>query len=563
MWLFTSFGFFSIVRKTDGPHLTIRSRTRGDLLRLRQHYLPQASAPTSHAGTDYPWRMLCADSDLAAAMPRIVADIGYANFKDEVALVTGKARAKRYGQVWSALYGMEEDLPESERSGWQGLPWSEKNPVGKPRAFGGVVVDPEGRLLLREVAGHFGGYVWSFAKGRPEPGEAPRETALREVLEETGVQARILLPLPGTFGGTTTRSHFFLMTADTRTVDLDFRSRETSRLRWALPDEAHQLIQQTTDTTGRERDLAVLEAAQIALPRPLPLKRPIARREDWQNRPFPAKRSTLAYQRVFTPEEMAQVVRGFIPTVQEQKWFAFLEDGVLHFHRSWTGLAIYRLHLTPVPKKLGHWQVHLAEVNRHPGQYGITREEEDLAILRDLVDDMLIGYGEEPAVDGLVLALQAASQPNYLGSPAVVQALVLPCIQAMVDGFSGKAAPEQWMQPAEQLAAAMTDDSRYTRMPWHSRAQLGESLIPLMNLDPRACEGQKLRFVLDQALGAVHAKALRLWEEFQRDPQAQWEPEGQTAFGRLSSFVVSALMGTAGLGFSGVDLRSIDRSTTP
>jgi hypothetical protein len=77
--------------------------------------------------------MLCADSDLAAAMPRIVADIDYANFKDEVALVTGKARAKRYVQVWSALYGMEEDLPEPERTDWQGLPWPEKNPVVKPQ----------------------------------------------------------------------------------------------------------------------------------------------------------------------------------------------------------------------------------------------------------------------------------------------------------------------------------------------------------------------------------------------------------------------------------------------
>ena len=95
----------------------------------------------------------------------------------------------------------------------------------------------------------------------------------------------------------------------------------------------------------------------------------------------------------------------------------------------------------------------------------------------------------------------------------------------------------------------------YTRTPWHSRKQLGESLIPLMNLDPRACEGQNLRFVLDQALGAVHAKALRLWEEFQRDPQAQWEPEGQAAFGRLGSFVVAAFLGTAGLGLK-LDLKS-------
>jgi 8-oxo-dGTP pyrophosphatase MutT (NUDIX family) len=557
MWLFTSFGFFSIVRKTDGPDLTIRSRTRGDLQRLRRHYLPQASEPEAHTGTDYPWRMRCGEAELAQALPRIVADIGYANFKDEVALATGKARAKRYGQVWSALYGLEEDLPEPEAAGWPGLPWPEKNPVGKPRAFGGVVVDPQGRLLLREVAGHFGGYVWSFAKGRPDPAETPRQTALREVREELGVEARILLPLPGTFGGTTTRSHFFLMTTDPRRVDLAFSSRETAGLRWALPDEARQLIAQTTEATGRERDLAVLQAALAALPSPLPLQRPIARREDWRTRPLPARRTTLPYQRIFPPAEMALVARGFIPTVQEQKWFVFLEDGVLHFHRSWTGIAIYRLHVAPVPKKPGHWQVNLAEVSRHPGQYGITREEEDLAILRELVDGMLIGFGEEPTVDGLVLAVQAASQPNYLGSPPVVQALVLPCIQVMVDGFSGKAGPMEWERPAELLASAMTDHPDYTRMPWHSREQLGEELIRLMSLDPRACEGQNLRFVINQALAAVHATAQRLWEEFQRDPQAQWEPEGQAAFSRLGGFVVAVFMGTAELGFTGLTLRTL------
>ncbi len=159
-----------------------------------------------------------------------------------------------------------------------------------------------------------------------------------------------------------------------------------------------------------------------------------------------------------------------------------------------------------------------------------------------------------------MLALQAAGQPNYLGSPPVVEGLVLPCIQAMVDGFSGKAAPDHWQEPAAQLAAAMTDDPHYTRMPWHSREQLGEALIPLMNLDPRACEGQSLRFVIEQALAAVYATALRLWEEFQGDPQAQWEPEGQAAFGRLSNFVVAAFMGTASLGFAGVSLQSFKQA---
>jgi 8-oxo-dGTP pyrophosphatase MutT (NUDIX family) len=42
------------------------------------------------------------------------------------------------------------------------------------------------RVLLRRPRGDFDGYVWTFPKGRPEPGETPELAALREVKEETG-----------------------------------------------------------------------------------------------------------------------------------------------------------------------------------------------------------------------------------------------------------------------------------------------------------------------------------------------------------------------------------------
>lgn len=52
MWLFTKFGFFSIVQKDHDQRiiLTIRSRTREDLDRLHNHYLPSLSR--AHEGTD-------------------------------------------------------------------------------------------------------------------------------------------------------------------------------------------------------------------------------------------------------------------------------------------------------------------------------------------------------------------------------------------------------------------------------------------------------------------------------------------------------------------------------
>lgn len=563
MWLFTVFGFFSIVRKSDDPHLTIRSRTLGDLRRLRNHYLPQATAPSAQGGSDYPWRMHCGADELAQALPRIVADIDYGNFKDEVALMTGKARASRYGDVWQVMHGMRDDLPEPGPQGWADLPWPEKDPVGKPRAFGGVVIDPSGRILLREVAGHYGGYVWSFAKGRPDPGESPRETALREVREEMGVDARILLPMPGTFRGTTTRTHFFLMNVDPREVDLDMRSRETARLCWVLPDEARSLIALTTDAAGRERDLAVLQAALDGLPAPPPLKRPIARREDWSNRLMPARRERLASERILTPAEMARVSRGFIPVVQEQKWFAFFEDGTLHLHRSWTGLAVYRLRFEPLPKKPGHWRIALAEVNRHPRQYQHLDDDEDVAMVASLIDDLLIGHPEEPAVDGLAEAARLAAQPRYLGNPVVVESLVDPYLLSVRLRLRDMLPEASVMAAAQRIVRAMTDDPDWVRMPWHCQAQLGASLVGLMNLDPVACARKGLASTVAAALAAVRDAVTEIWEATGRGADNGPDSDGAIAFGRLSAFVVSALLGTTSLVFPGMRLEDFGPRPQP
>ncbi len=129
--------------------------------------------------------------------------------------------------------------------------------MSKAPAYGGVVVDGNGRVLLREPAGHFDGYVWTFAKGRPDRGEAPEATALREVREETGMAAEIVAPVEGRFEGGTTRNVYFLMRPVKDTARLD---RETASVRWASAAEAQELIGQTTNAQGRARDLAVLQA---------------------------------------------------------------------------------------------------------------------------------------------------------------------------------------------------------------------------------------------------------------------------------------------------------------
>jgi 8-oxo-dGTP pyrophosphatase MutT (NUDIX family) len=125
-------------------------------------------------------------------------------------------------------------------------------------AYGGVLINDRGEVQLREPANHYGGYVWTFAKGRPEPGETPEQAALREVVEETGQAARIVALIPGVFAGTTTSTVFFLMEPVGEPGPF---SNETADVRWAHEADAWRLIDGSDSPTGRQRDRAVLAAA--------------------------------------------------------------------------------------------------------------------------------------------------------------------------------------------------------------------------------------------------------------------------------------------------------------
>jgi len=125
-------------------------------------------------------------------------------------------------------------------------------------AYGGVIINDQGKILLREAHQHYDGYTWTFPKGRQKPGETPEETGLREVFEETGIKAEIKEPLPGVYEGGTTETIFFLMSLIEDTGKFDG---ETQSVRWVTPQEAKDLISMTTNPIGRKRDLKVLEEA--------------------------------------------------------------------------------------------------------------------------------------------------------------------------------------------------------------------------------------------------------------------------------------------------------------
>jgi 8-oxo-dGTP pyrophosphatase MutT (NUDIX family) len=103
--------------------------------------------------------------------------------------------------------------------------------------------------------------TWALPKGNLDPGESPAETALREVLEETGVQGRLVEKL-GDVKYTYTRrggprvfkivSFYLLRAGGGRLGEIEERMRvEVAEARWLPLDEAPRLL-----AYGGEREMA-------------------------------------------------------------------------------------------------------------------------------------------------------------------------------------------------------------------------------------------------------------------------------------------------------------------
>lgn len=113
-----------------------------------------------------------------------------------------------------------------------------------------------------------------------------------------------------------------------------------------------------------------------------------ATRQSWNNSPMPEARSRLALRREFTEGEYEAIRRGLIPEQMEDRWFIFLEEDTLYFHRSWTGRCIFQLTLTKEGEKYAAGE---ALVNRDSGQYAGADDAYDERLLTYLIDNLLLG----------------------------------------------------------------------------------------------------------------------------------------------------------------------------
>jgi 8-oxo-dGTP pyrophosphatase MutT (NUDIX family) len=111
--------------------------------------------------------------------------------------------------------------------------------------------------------------LWALPKGNLDPGEAPAETAVREVWEETGVRGRLVEKLGDVKYTYTRRSDvrvfkvvsFYLLTAGRgRIGDIEERMQvEVAEARWLPLDEAPRLL-----AYGGERQMAKEALARLA-----------------------------------------------------------------------------------------------------------------------------------------------------------------------------------------------------------------------------------------------------------------------------------------------------------
>lgn len=114
--------------------------------------------------------------------------------------------------------------------------------MSMPRLASSAIVERAGRYLLVRRANPPAADLFAFPGGRTEPGETPEDTALRELLEETGLVGRNprlfetveLLPEAGVSG-----SHFLLSVfqVETDAEGLAEAQSDAMEAGWYLPEE--------------------------------------------------------------------------------------------------------------------------------------------------------------------------------------------------------------------------------------------------------------------------------------------------------------------------------------
>lgn len=130
MWLFTKYGFFSVVcaginpnsKKADWRWMMVRARSRKHLVNLQNRFKKQLGRYhiTANAGTDYRFRMFVSKRVMKRIIVQLLHEINWCNFKDECHKANDKEYDAALMRVWGTMYGVQQSQEpnNSRNSGW-------------------------------------------------------------------------------------------------------------------------------------------------------------------------------------------------------------------------------------------------------------------------------------------------------------------------------------------------------------------------------------------------------------------------------------------------------------
>lgn len=291
----------------------------------------------------------------------------------------------------------------------------------------------------------------------------------------------------------------------------------------------------------------------------------IATKSDWPDlKPMPASYEDMKIELHFNAAHMHNLRLGFIPSDQNEKWFLYFEDNILHIHRSWTGIKMYEV----VFDDDGDGGVaRRVRINLGP-DYGGTRDDAWNTLL-DVLSYYASDEAHQPHESSFVSALKEAAQPNYLGSPSVVMELITPYFwrilcKELPKYCSGLDALPDY-EPAsfsdvlsanERIASVLSgaDESFHGLEAWRTEQGLGKAVIRTLALDPDWYADENLHCILSEGLAGLSTAIAKIIADWANDSS----PHNLNALFEfvavLREFTASVILGTHTLYFPDVTL---------
>lgn len=110
-------------------------------------------------------------------------------------------------------------------------------------------------------------------------------------------------------------------------------------------------------------------------------------KSSWRHTPMPQSQILQNFECQLDQVQYESLSFGLVPTDMDDKWFIFMEDNQVFFHRSWTGHCIFSIKFE---EKAGTMIAVEAMVNSCQDQYKPINDEVEIRLLRELMSKVIV-----------------------------------------------------------------------------------------------------------------------------------------------------------------------------